>query len=157
MEATGERAGTSTEADITETTMVTGASADVTATKMTKPDPTDTVRIATDTGHNPGQGHHTGVQTIATAMSAGIDHVAKGIAAYLGHARLAGVATMTTVKSIANLTQVQNVQARRNRNLNHDHPIAPGKMITAGISDDARLLMSVVAVVQNLTGRHPKR
>lgn len=160
MEATGERASTSTGADTTGTTMATEASADATAMRMKKNGLADIGRIATDTDHNLVPGHHTDVPTIETATSADTDLVVTEIAAHLANAHLVEVATMMTGKSIANPTPVLSVRARQDRN--QGHPTGPGVMSTAGIRGDDHLPMNVVVAVQMLADqnhavRHLKR
>jgi hypothetical protein len=155
-EATGEKAGTSTEVDTTETTMTaTGVSADATAMRMTTDDHTGTARIATDTDHIPVQGRRIDVLTTATATKGGIDHAGTGIAAHLGHGRPVGVVTTMSAESIAGLTQVLSVPARRGRSL--DHHTVPGITKLADIKDDARPHMSEEEVGQNLIARHRRR
>ena len=153
METTRGKAGTSTEADTTETTtMATGVSADATAMMMMRAGHTDIARIATDTDHTLVRGRHTDVLTTGTAMNGGTDRAETGIAAHPGHDHRAGVATTMSVENIASRIRTPNAQAHRDRSLGR-HTV-PGTTRPAGTRDGLRLPMSEEIPDQSLTVPH---
>ena len=132
--------------------MVTGVSADATATRMRRDGHTDTARIATGTDHTLVRGRHTDVLTTATVTNGDTDPIETEIAAHRDHGRRAGVATTMSVENIASRIRTPNAQAHRDRSLGR-HTV-PGTTRPAGTRDGLRLPMSEEIPDQSLTVPH---